>query len=117
MNLRGAKLVLHCQSQIGDKAINFVLAGQPFEITPDWSEQTITLTTDPEPWLCLGARHDLIDVYGWDEIAAVLRDVNIDIILLLHPLDIVPLTLEPEGIHQRRPEVDYPVDRAFLPED
>ncbi|RIK41246.1 MAG: hypothetical protein DCC55_12425 [Chloroflexi bacterium] len=116
VNLRGANLVLHCQSRIGSKAVNFVLTGQPFEITPDWSEQSVTLTTDPEQWLCLGARHDLADVYGWGEIEDVLRDVNIDIILLLHPLHIVPLTPEPQGVHYRRPEVDYPVDRSFLPE-
>lgn len=115
-NLRGAKLVLHCQSRIGDKAINFVLKDQPFEITPDWSEQTITLTTDSDQWLCLGARHDNTDVYGWGEIEDVLRDVNIDIILLLHPLNIVPLTPEEHGIHHRRPEVDYPVNRDHLPE-
>ena len=116
VNLRDAKFVLHCQSRVGDKAINFVFVGQPFEITPDWTEQTITLTTDPDQWLCLGARHDLMDVYGWGEIEDVLRDVNIDIILLLHPLNIVPLTPEAQGIHHRRPEVDYPVDRNFLPE-
>jgi hypothetical protein len=93
-----------------------VLTGQPFEVTPDWSEQTITLTTDPNQWLCIGARHDLNHVYGWGDIGDVLADVNIDIILLLHPLEIVPLTPEPQGIHHRRPEVDYPVDRSYLPE-
>lgn len=116
VELRGAKLVLHCQSRVGDKAINFVLTGQPFEITPEWSEQTITLTTDPDQWRCIGARHDLNHVYGWGDIEETLRDVNIDIILLLHPLGIVPLTPEAQGIHHRRPEVDYPVDRSYLPE-
>jgi hypothetical protein len=116
VNLKGARLVLHCQSRIGDKAINFVLAGQPFNITPDWSEQSVFLTPEPEQWLCLGARHDLMNVYGWGAIEDVLRDVNIDIILLLHPLNIVPLTPENHGVHHRRPEIDYPVDRAYLPE-
>ncbi|MEM7131041.1 MAG: hypothetical protein AAF702_32265 [Chloroflexota bacterium] len=116
VNLRGAKLVLHCQSRIGDKAVNFVLHGQPFDVTPDWSVQTITLTTDSVQWTCLGARHDNTDVYAWGEIEDVLQDVNIDIILLLHPLNIVPLTPEEDGIHHRRPEVDYPVDHAALPE-
>lgn len=116
VELRGAKLVLHCQSRVGDKAINFVLTGQPFEITPEWSEQTITLTTDPDQWRCIGARHDLNHVYGWGDIEETLSDVNIDIILLLHPLEIVPLTPEAQGIHHRRPEVDYPVDRSYLPE-
>ncbi len=116
VDLKGAKFMLHCQSHVGDKAINFVLTGQPFEITPDWSEQTIVLTTDPSQWLCIGARHDLTNIYGWGEIEEVLRDVNIDIIFLLHPLNIVPLISEVNGPHHCRPELDYPVDRAYLPE-
>ncbi len=115
VDLQGAELRLHCQSRVGEKAINFVMTSRSFEVTPDWSEQTITLTPDPEQWLCLGARHDLTDVYGWGEIEDVLRDVNIDIILLLHPLRIVPLKTQVGGTHARRAEVDYPVDRSLLP--
>ncbi len=115
VELRGAELRLHCQSRVGDKAINFVLTSQPFVVTPDWSEQTITLAPDPEQWLCLGARHDLFDVYGWGGIEEVLRDVNIDIILLLHPLQIVPLAPQQGGPHALRAGSDYEVDRSFLP--
>lgn len=115
VDLQGAELRLHCQSRVGDKAINFVLTSQSFEVTPEWSEQTITLVPDPEQWLCLGARHDLMDVYGWGDIDRVLQDVNIDIILLLHPLKIVPLSPQQDGPHARRAEVDYEVDRSYLP--
>ena len=112
---QGAELRLHCQSRVGDRAINFVLTSQSFSVTPEWSEQTVTLAPDPEQWLCLGARHDLNEEYGWGDIDSVLRDVNIDIILLLHPLQIVPLSPQPEGPHFGRAEVDYGVDRALLP--
>ena len=115
VHLKGAELRLHCQSRVGDKAINFVLSSQPFTVTPEWSEQTITLVPDPDQWLCLGARHDMATAYGYGEIENVLRDVNVDIILLLHPLQVVPLTAEEHGPHHRRPEGDYPVDRAYLP--
>ena len=115
VDMKGAALRLHCQSHVGDKAINFVLTSQQFEVTPDWTEQTITLVPDPAQWLCLGARHDLTDVYGWGEIDEVLRDVNIDIILLLHPLHIVPLSPQPNGPHFRRAGLHYEVDRAYLP--
>ncbi len=115
VDLQGAELRLHCQSRVGDKAINFVLTSQCFTVTQDWSEQTITLAPDPEQWLCLGARHDLTDEYGWGEIESVLQDVNIDIILLLHPLRIVPSQPQPEGPHFRRAELDYEVDRSHLP--
>jgi hypothetical protein len=100
---------------VGKLASNYVLVGQPFAITPDWSEQTVMLVPDPEQWLCLGARHDLLNVYGCDEIEAVLRDVNIDIIFVLHPLNILPMEAEEHGAHYRRPEVHYAVDRTLLP--
>jgi hypothetical protein len=116
VKLKGANLCLHCQSWVGGKAINFVLTGQPFTITPDWSEQTITLTTDPSQWLCIGSRHDRLETYGWGEIENTLADVNIDLIFVLHPLTIVPLTPEPNGPHYRRPELDYPADLSYLPE-
>lgn len=115
VDLQGAELRLHCQSRLGDRAINFVLTAQSFVITPDWTEQTITLAPDPAQWLCLGARRDLTDVYGWGGIEEVLRDVNIDIILLLHPLRIVPLNPQQGGPHQRRAGSDYEVDSSFLP--
>lgn len=115
VDLQGAELRLHCQARVGDRAVNFVLASQPFVATADWSQQTVTLVPDPAQWLCLGARHDLQDVYAWDEIDTVLRDVNIDIIFLLHPLHVVPVLPEPNGPHYRRPEVDYAVDRSYLP--
>jgi hypothetical protein len=116
VNLKGAQLLLHCQSTVGDKAINFVLTGQPFVVTPDWTEQTVHLTTEPAQWLCLGARHDMNDVYGCGEIEDVLHDVNIDIIFLLYPVNVVPTTPEENGPHYRRPEVDYAVDTSVLPE-
>ncbi len=115
VDLQGAELRLHCQSRVGDRAINFVLTSQSFVVTPDWSEQTITLAPDPRQWLCLGARRDLTEVYGWGGIEEVLRDVNIDIILLLHPLKIVPLAPQQGGPHARRAGTDYKVDSSFLP--
>jgi hypothetical protein len=56
------------------------------------------------------------DVYGCGEIEDVLRDINLDIIFLLHPINVVPVTPEPHGPHHCRPEVDYAVDSSFLPE-
>ena len=115
VDLQGAELRLHCQSRVGDRAINFVLTSHSFAVTPDWTEQTITLVPDPAQWLCLGARHDLTEFYGWGGIEEVLRDVNIDIILLLHPLKIAPLVPQQGGPHARRAGSDYEVDRSFLP--
>ena len=113
--LRGAKLLVLVQAKVGDHAINHVLMAQPFEVTPDWSEQTITLVSDPQQWKCMGSRHDRMDHYGWGEIADVLRDVNGDIILVLHPLDVVPAAPIDGDPHLLKAGEDYAVDLTRLP--
>ena len=89
--------------------------GQPFAITEDWSEQTITLDPDPEQWKCMGSRHDRTDFYGWGDISDVLRDLNDDIIFVLHPLDVVPAEPIDGDPHRLKAGEDYQVDRSRLP--
>ena len=90
LDAKGTRLVLLVQAKVGDRSIGQALVAQPFEVTPDWSEQTVTLTPDENEWLCLGSRHDKTYMYGWGEAADVLRDVNANILLILHPVDVVP---------------------------
>lgn len=113
---RGAHLMLLVQAHLGSRAVNHVLTGQPFQITPEWSEQSVVLRPDPDQWTCLGSRHDRTDDYGWGHVADVLRDVNRDIILVLFPLTIVPLTDLNGQVHQLKAGEDYEVDRTRLPE-
>jgi hypothetical protein len=116
-DLGGVQLLLLVQSNVDRPprtTANFILTGQPFEITPDWTEQTVELIPDPKRWMCLGARHDLTDVYGYGDIAEVLRDVNVDIIFVLFPLNIVPIE-KVENIHRQWAAKDYKVDMEFLP--
>jgi hypothetical protein len=113
---RGAQLLLLCQSVQGGICSGWLLSGQPFAITPDWSEQTVTAAPDPAQWTCLGARHDRADYYGEIPLETVLRDVNTDILLVLHPLAIEPMGPIDGDPHRLRPERDYPVWRSRLPE-
>lgn len=116
-DLGGAQLLILIQAQVEGPprtTANFILTGQPFEIAPDWSEQTVQLVPDPEQWTCLGARHDMTQVYGYADIAQVLRDVNVDIIFVLFPLTIVPMG-EVEDIHRQWAAKDYKVDMQYLP--
>ena len=113
---RGAELVLLAQAKVGEVYVNYVLMGQPLHVTRDWSEQTITLAPDPQQWKCLGARHDRTESYGWGEIADVLRDLNNDIIFVLHPLDVVPLERLNDDMHRLKAGEDYAVDQSRLPE-
>ena len=131
VDLRGADLILLAQAAVPGTTANLVLTGQPLRITPEWSEQTITLTTNEADWTCLGARHDLETYYGCAPAEVVLRDVNVDLILVLFPLQIVP-TEPVEDLHLGRPhrrvtfeelrsgdrprDPGYDVDWAYLPE-
>ena len=118
-DFKGAQLVLDVQATTGKTTANYVLTGQPFEITRDWSEQTVTLAPDPKQWTCLGARHDMQDQYGCgrDDITEVLADVNMNIIFLLFPVKVVPACrdVKEKDIHILRAVKDYPVDQQYLP--
>ena len=114
---KGADLRLHIPTDIDDTRVNLQLIAQPFKVTPDWSEQTITLIPDPAQWQDLYARHDRRDFYGWGKpIADVLTDINCDIIFVLAPLDVVPAEPIDASPHFLRADEDYPADRSRLPE-
>jgi len=113
---KGAQLLLLCQAVQGGICSGWLLAGQPFQVTNDWSEQTVTAAVDPAQWVGLGVRHDRADFYGEIPLATVLRDVNTNIMLVLHPLNIAPMGQIADNLHRLRPEKDYPVWRSRLPE-
>lgn len=72
LKARGAELLLLAQSETDKTTANMVLTGQPFRVTREWSEQTVTLAPDPDQWTCLGSRHDRTELYGCDDIGKVL---------------------------------------------
>lgn len=112
----GAKLVLLAQAEVGDRTINYVLTGQPLEVTPEWAEQTLTLTPDLRDWTCLGSRDDRIGFYGWGDIADVLRNLDVDIIFVFFMPDVIPLPPMDGDHHRLRPQIDYPIDESKLPQ-
>ncbi|MFA6110821.1 MAG: hypothetical protein WDA75_18835 [Candidatus Latescibacterota bacterium] len=116
-DLGGVRLLLLAQARVDGPprtTANFILSAQPFEITPDWSVQTVRLVPDPTQWTCLGARHDMTDEYGYGDIAEVLQDVNVDLIFVLFPLKVVPIG-EVRDIHRQWAAKDYKVDLQYLP--
>ncbi len=114
--LQGSQLSLLVQSVQNGICSGWMLTGQPFEITPDWSEQTVVATPDPSQWTSLGSRHDRTEFYGEIPLAKVLSQVNTNILLVLYPLDIAPMGPIDDDPHRLRPEKDYPVWRHRLPE-
>lgn len=116
LEARGARLLLLCQAVQAEICSGWLLTGQPFEVTREWSEQTVILDPDPAAWTCLGGRHDRTDFYGEIPLETVLHDVNTNIMLVLYPLDIAPMGPFEDDPHRLRPERDYPVWRSRLPE-
>jgi len=116
LEAKGAQLLLLCQAVQNGICSGWLLVGQPFDVTTDWSEQTVTAAVDPAQWVCLGSRHDRADFYGEIPLETVLRDVNTNILLVLHPLNIEPMGTIMDDPHRLRPEKDYPVWRSRLPE-
>ena len=93
-----------------------MLIGQPFAVTREWTEQTVTAVPDPRQWTCMGGRHDRADYYGHVDLKAVLADVNVDIMFILFPLSIRPMGPIDGDPHLLRPGKDYPVWQSSLPE-
>ncbi len=113
---RGAKLHLLCQGVHDGICTGWLLTGQTFDVTTDWSEQTVDCVPDDQQWICMGSRHDRTASYGRTPFLTVLKDVNTDILLVLSPLDIAPMGSLDGDPHVLRPERDYPVWRSRLPE-
>jgi hypothetical protein len=117
LDLKGSQFLLLVQSSVPPVVTNWVLHGQPIRVTKDWSEQTLILKPDPSQWTCLGTRGPGADcaTYGEAPIADALRDVNVDIILVLFPLDIAPARPIAGNLHKLRAGRDYELDRSRLP--
>lgn len=115
VDFKGAGLVLLAQADVPGTRVNSVLTAQPIAITPDWSEQTIVCVPDDTQWTCLGSRHDRAATYGTGPIAPVLRDLNLDILVVLFPLNVVPAEPIKGDPHRLRAGRDYRVDQSRLP--
>ncbi len=112
----GAEMVLLVQSHVEELISGWMFTENPFQVTEDFTSQSITLSPDPELWTCLGARHDRTKMYGEKPLSDVLSNVNVNIMLVLFPLDIQPMGEIAGDPHQLRAEKDYPVWRSQLPE-
>ena len=120
---RGASLKLLVQGAVPGmvrpgQTLNFVYEAETFDVTEEWSEQTITVRPDPAGWTYLSSRDDLTDKYvGGDrlsDITELLADVNLDILFVLHNVEVVPAP--GEEVDSTRLHSLWPRN-ANLPED
>lgn len=117
LDTKGAQLLLLIQGDLGEVQPNYVCTGQPLQVTRDWSQQVIHMVPDPGQWTCLGTRGTGADNphYGYAPVADLLRQVNVDIMLVLFPLDIAPAEAMTGDPHVLRAGKDYALDRTRLP--
>ena len=113
---RGAELILLIQGVFEGICSGWLLTGQPFNVANDWSEQVVSLVPDPAQWTGLGSRHDRTDTYGLKPLEKILSNVNVNIMLVMFPLEVVPMGPIPGDPHILRAGMDYPVWTSRLPE-
>ena len=116
LTTQGAQLMLLIQGRVDGIISGWLLNGQPIPVTQHTTTQRLQLVPDEAQWTALGSRHDRTDMYGVKPLRDVLDDVNVNIMLVLFPLDVVPMGDCPGDPHILRPERDYPVWRHRLPE-
>lgn len=113
---RGSQVVLLIQSQQKGICSGWMLTGQPIKVQKTWTEHSLKLTPDASQWTSLGTRPDRADMYGELPLLDVLADVNVNLFLVLFPLDVRPMG-DPGGDPDiLRPGRDYRVWQAYLPE-
>ena len=113
---RNAELVMLVQGGVDGICSGWLLTGQPLQVSEQWTEQTLTFVSDPSQWTALGSRHDRTDSYGIKPLEKVLRNVDFNIMLVMFPLNVVPMGSIVGDPHILRSGHDYPVWQSKLPE-
>lgn len=116
LQLNGSELALLIQSSQGGICSGWVLTGQPIRVSKDRAEHTLTLTPDSTQWKSLATRPDRADTYGELPLADVLRNVNVNLYLVLFPLDVRPKGAIHGDPSVLRPGRDYQVWQSHLPD-
>ncbi len=115
LNLRGeleaagTKFSVLIQGSIDGIVSGWVLTGQTFEVTPDWTEQTVTLVPDPAQWTSIGSRHDRTETYGEKPLLGILGNVNVNMHLIMFPVKPRPMGNIGGDPHLLRAGRDYPI--------
>ncbi|RYE10709.1 MAG: hypothetical protein EOP22_03640 [Hyphomicrobiales bacterium] len=105
----GTEFSVLIQGGVDGICSGWVLTGQTFAVTPDWSEQTVTLAPDQTQWTSIGSRHDRTDTYGEKPLLSVLGNVNINMHLIMFPVKPRPMGRIDGDPHILRAGRDYPI--------
>ena len=105
----GAGVCLLVQAARDGIVTGWVCSGQPLNVAGAYTESSVQIAADEAGWTCLGARHDRGDYYGRAPLADVLYNVNINIYLVMFPVNPRPLGPLEGAPHLLRAGRDYPV--------
>jgi len=105
----GTQFSLLLQGSVDGIISGWVLTGQTFTVTPDWSEQSVVCVPDQSHWVSLASRHDRTDTYGEKPFRSILSNVNVNIHLLMFPVKPRPMGRIGGDPHQLRAGRDYPI--------
>jgi hypothetical protein len=105
----GTNICVLIQGAQDGMVTGWIYTGKTFSVTPEYTEQSVTLVPDETQWTCLGARHDRGDFYGRTPLQRILSDVNVNLYLLLFPVKPQPMGPLNGHPHQLRAGKDYPV--------
>ena len=87
----------------------WALTAQPIAVQSKYVETTLVAVPDARQWTPLGARHDRQDYYGVRPLETILKNVDVNIYLVLfpvHPKPMGPIVGDP---HLKRAGRDYPI--------
>jgi hypothetical protein len=105
----GTRLSLLVQGSVDGIVSGWVLSGDTFAVNRDWTETTVTARPDPALWTSIASRHDRTDTYGEKPLARVLADVNVNIHIIMFPVQPRPMGEIGGDPHVLRAGRDYPI--------
>jgi hypothetical protein len=105
----GGNVCLLIQSIRGGICSGWVLSGQPVQVGSKFTDTRLRLVPDERQWTCLGSRHDRQDNYGCLPLNETLGDVNMNVYLVIFPVNPRPVGPIAGDPHLLRAGRDYPV--------
>jgi len=105
----GTNVCLLVQGMQDGICSGWVLSGQPINIKSDYTETTITAAPDRRQWTSLASRHDRRETYGEKPLEKVLANVDVNIYLVMFPVNPRPMGPINGDPHILRAGRDYPI--------
>jgi hypothetical protein len=105
----GAGVCLLIQGVQDGICSGWVLTGQPIAVKKEYTETTLNLVPEERQWTSLGSRHDRRESYGTKPLEKILANVNVNMYLIMFPVNPRPMGPIKGDPHILRAGRDYPI--------